>query len=268
MRRSPASEPVVDVRDAARWLIAALVVVAFFFLGTVAFAQPLTRCHPNTWMTPWGTGSDYHHAKTDKASGRFIWCKQPAGGWNIIAWQFRLNDVNAPAGWQFDAAEARVKKAIQLAAAGTVTAAEAASAAIDAELKAAHQPLDTPAKRYEFLRLKYTACKEMIAQPMPVVPPGGITPPAANWCEGWNPGSTPPVDPVLYVVTSATSAVRPAYPVVSGKRSTQASGTAVPGQPCDCTALQIIEFNVARYCASPSITGITGPAVTACQTKR
>ena len=98
----------------------------------------------------------------------------------------------------------------------------------------------------------------------------------ADMCDVWigmrdrlnaiRPAALPPT-PVLspYVVTPAgTATVRPAYPVTAGKRSTTAGGTAVPGQPCDCAALQIIEFNIARYCAAPSITGITGPAVTSC----
>jgi hypothetical protein len=69
-----------------------------------------------------------------------------------------------------------------------------------------------------------------------------------------------------YVVTAGSP--RPAFAVVNGKRSTTPAGSAVPGQPCDCAALQIIEFNVVRYCASPSITGVTGPAVTACTARK
>jgi hypothetical protein len=91
-----------------------------------------------------------------------------------------------------------------------------------------------------------------------------------DMCDIWAPlvvelnASKPPLIPILspYVVTAGKP--RPAYAVINGKRSTAFSGTAVPGQPCDCATLQIIEFNVFRYCASPSITGITGPAVTSC----
>lgn len=112
---------------------------------------------------------------------------------------------------------------------------------------------------------------------------GAAYPPTLNirdMCDVWAPLVAPlnaskpaPLSPPPalspYVVTAAgTATVRPAYPVINGKRSTLAAGSAVPGQPCDCAALQIIEFNVARYCASPSITGISGPAVTACSPRR
>jgi hypothetical protein len=100
-----------------------------------------------------------------------------------------------------------------------------------------------------------------------------------DMCDVWAPlvaalnASKPaPLDPAAppsaYVVTASASGTRAAYAVVGGKRSTLASGIAVAGQPCDCAALQIIEFNVVRYCASPSITGISGPAVTACSPRR
>lgn len=89
-----------------------------------------------------------------------------------------------------------------------------------------------------------------------------------DMCDVWSPmvaalnASKPAIGLSPYIVTPGTP--RPAFAVVNGKRSTAPTGAAVPGQPCDCTAIQIIEFNVVRYCASPSITGITGPAVTAC----
>lgn len=115
---------------------------------------------------------------------------------------------------------------------------------------------------FEYRLLKYRACKAMWSAPPD---PSGWKTGALDNC-GNQP--TPPILPVLspYVVTAGTP--RPAFAVVSGKRSTSPTGSAVPGQPCDCAALQIIEFNVVRYCASPSITGITGPAVTACTARK
>lgn len=91
-----------------------------------------------------------------------------------------------------------------------------------------------------------------------------------DMCDVWSPmvarvnaaRPKPPAPPAAaYVVTPGTP--RPAYAVANGKRSLTPTGAATPGQPCDCLALQIVEFGVFRYCAAPSIT-IPAPAVTSC----
>jgi hypothetical protein len=232
-----------------------------------ASAPRLVPCMPNNWVTPWGTGSDYHHVSTDKASGRFVWCRQPDGGWNIVVLQFRINGVDAPQGWDVDAALARVMPKVQAAASGGADRISAAASAVAAEFAAASVPLQTSSQRYELWRLKHKACLEMVASPMPVVPPGGLVPPPASWCAGLDPGQPPPPDAVAYAVSGAS-----AYPVGDDGRRSLVPWPQAPakGQECFCAdkeILVVVSGVTVRYCAV-RFPGVTQLLVAGCVPKK
>jgi len=198
--------------------------------GQTTPPPPLKRCHPNNFLTPWGTGSDWYYTATDKASGRFVFCQQPDGGWNLITWQFRINGVQPPNSWNIDEAASRIKPVIQAATSGVPALAAAASAAIEAEFTAAGVPLSTPLQKYEFWRLKYKACREMLTAPFPVLPPGGMPAFPANWCDGWNPGPNPPT-PVPQPGWDADGTT--IFKYANGRLTSATTRKATKDAPCD-----------------------------------
>lgn len=246
-----------------RALLAAL--LAFFGIRASAQTAPILGCHPNNFLTPWGKGSDYHYVETDKASGRFVWCKQADGGWNIHTWQYWVHDAKPANSWNANDAEKRVKKKAQAATSGVVSLADAASAAIEAEFAAA-RVAPNEMQRYERARLKYKACLEMTAKPYPVIPPGGFADLPANWCDGFKPGDPPPPEATVYVVTGTA-----AYPLkADGTRSiTPIPEKPVLGSTCNCAQKQILTLVSGvevRYCAV-TIPNVTQLVVAGCKAK-
>jgi hypothetical protein len=80
------------------------------------------------------------------------------------------------------------------------------------------------------------------------------------------PCGDPPVA-IVYAVTGLAGTQRDYYNVVNGSRVTTPVGKVVAGVVCDCakaTGLEIIEFNVIRYCKIPGVALV----VTNCSLKK
>jgi hypothetical protein len=221
------------------------------------------KCLPSDVFPGKGEGTPYVFHETAKVEGRVGWCRTdeaaPAGQqfWRPVPYQWCVktkcltNPTNLSPFAVLDALRA-----------GPDPIAAASAAVGTLRIK----PVVGSAEEADVHIWWARACRMLITAPYPNAPPNGFAPGwvfPANYCPA-EPAPPPALSP--YVVTAGLP--RPAYAVVAGKRATTPTGTAVPGQPCDCVALQVLEFNVFRYCTSPSITGITGPAVTSCSVRK
>lgn len=243
-------------------------------------------CTPNTWATPQGNGSPLWEVKTDKARGYFGWCRQPAPVdgdqskwyWQIIMHQWCITKppsitdivtggpacIDPPKTWDYGAALRRVVAA---------SSPDAAIAQIRTEFAAARVGTTDPQQLYERERLLWEGCKALKTAPYPVMPIGllAFDPPGPSPAECGNaptpPAVTPPPMPVYVVTAVIGSTTRDYYAVVSGVRTTKSAGTIATGTTCDCsrdTGLEMIEFNVIRYCKIPAAV----LAVTNCSVKK
>jgi hypothetical protein len=243
--------------------IVALVVAVAFGSGEAraqASSAPTGpwRCAPKTALSPTACGTPYRYVLEAEGECEVWWSMDSPTSWNIE----RRCCLHKYCGANAIDPGAIVRR-IASHASGVLVA-------INEEARRMSVKPANAQESYDYALLRWKACEDARINVALMILPAASAPtlPAA-WC---GPAPTPPAPaPALspYVVTPAGVALtRPAYPVLAGKRSTTATGSAVPGQPCDCAALQIIEFNVVRYCASPSITGISGSAVTACTARR
>lgn len=245
-----------------------LLLLLLALLPSLSHAQASAPLQPycipnNNWLK--GAGTDYNVFETAEISGRVGWCPSSEGGWHITVHQ-----------WCQKSLCTKTTMAIMATSLGAaidrVKAASAPASQIATEWASWGVPLKTDLEKWHFRDWKHQACLWLISKPFPLQPPGGFAPtwdPTPAYCDSLLPGVKPVEQPpvVVYVVTGTVSGQRDYYNVVNGVRQTAPAGKVNAGTVCDCskaTGLEIIEFNVVRYCKIPA----TGLAVTNCSVKK
>jgi hypothetical protein len=261
------------------------VIALLFFTASAVYGQaasaptasaPVPDCLPKNSVFN-GTGTDYGEFETDTVAGRMGWCPEIDNTWGLYVHQWCLKTVCGKA--------PLTTTAVLLGAIDRIRAATDPIAQIKLEWKTSGIPLATPLEVWQYNDWRYQACQWLTATQPGVTPrpstmpiaipkklPTDIDPllPPMSYCEPWNPGVKPsptPPPPIVYVVTGAIGTQRDYYNVVNGIRQTAPVGKVAAGAVCDCASgsgLEIIEFNVIRYCKIPAVQ----LAVTNCTVKK